>query len=84
MAPRCFLPDWIESAGRRSFTFNSETNRYGATGYGYSWWIDPDNSMVAVGFAGQSLYVNRKAGARDRHAVMPAATALFEQPTASI
>jgi CubicO group peptidase (beta-lactamase class C family) len=54
--------DWIESANRRSFVFDSETNRYGATGYGYSWWIDPDDSMVAVGFAGQSLYVNRKAG----------------------
>jgi len=54
-------PDWIESANRRSFNFDSETNRYGATGYGYSWWIDPDGSMAAVGFAGQSLYVNRKA-----------------------
>ena len=53
--------DWIENAGRRAFVFDSETNRYGATGYGYSWWIDPDGSMVAVGFAGQSLYVNRKA-----------------------
>jgi CubicO group peptidase (beta-lactamase class C family) len=55
-------PDWIENAGRRSFTFGADTNRYGATGYGYSWWIDPDGSMAAVGFAGQSLYVNRKAG----------------------
>lgn len=53
--------DWIDSANRRAFAFDSETNRYGATGYGYSWWIDPDGSMVAVGFAGQSLYVNRKA-----------------------
>ncbi len=53
--------DWIESANRRSFVFDSEANRYGATGYGYSWWIDPDGSMAAVGFAGQSLYVNRKA-----------------------
>ena len=53
-------PDWIENAGRRSFVLDAETNRYGATGYGYSWWIDPDGSVVAVGFAGQSLYVNRK------------------------
>lgn len=52
--------DWIENAGRASFDLDPETNRYGATGYGYSWWIDPDGSMVAVGFAGQSLYVNRK------------------------
>jgi CubicO group peptidase (beta-lactamase class C family) len=53
--------DWIEHAGRPSFVLDPETNRYGATGYGYSWWIDPDGSMVALGFAGQSLYVNRKA-----------------------
>ena len=58
---RVLPPDWVESAGRPSFSFGEATNRYGATGYGYSWWIDPDGSMVAVGFAGQSLYVNRKA-----------------------
>ena len=53
-------PDWIENAGRPAFILDPETNRYGATGYGYSWWIDPDDSMVALGFAGQALYVNRK------------------------
>jgi CubicO group peptidase (beta-lactamase class C family) len=52
-------PDWVEHAGRPAFVFDAATNRYGATGYGYSWWLDPDGSMVAVGFAGQSLYVNR-------------------------
>jgi len=52
--------DWVENAGRSTFILDPATNRYGATGYGYSWWIDPDGSMVAVGFAGQSLYVNRK------------------------
>jgi Beta-lactamase class C and other penicillin binding proteins len=52
--------DWVESAGRPSFTFGPDTNRYGATGYGYCWWIDPDESMVALGFAGQALYINRK------------------------
>jgi CubicO group peptidase (beta-lactamase class C family) len=57
---RVLPPDWVESAGRPSFSFGADSNRYGATGYGYSWWIDPDGSMVAVGFAGQSLYVNRK------------------------
>ena len=44
----------------RKNTFDAATNRYGATGYGYSWWLDPDGSMAAVGFAGQSLYINRK------------------------
>lgn len=52
--------DWIENAGLAFFDLDPETNRYGATGYGYGWWIDPDGSMVALGFAGQSLYVNRK------------------------
>ncbi|MBR1141898.1 serine hydrolase [Bradyrhizobium sp. AUGA SZCCT0431] len=54
--------DWIESAAHPAFVLDPETNRYGARGYGYSWWIDPDGSMVALGFAGQALYVNRKAG----------------------
>ncbi|MBR1209556.1 serine hydrolase [Bradyrhizobium sp. JYMT SZCCT0180] len=54
--------DWIESAGHPAFVLDPETNRYGARGYGYSWWIDPDGSMVALGFAGQALYVNRRAG----------------------
>jgi CubicO group peptidase (beta-lactamase class C family) len=58
---RAVLPaDWIEKAGSASFELDPETNRYGATGYGYGWWIDPDGSMVALGFAGQTLYVNRK------------------------
>jgi CubicO group peptidase (beta-lactamase class C family) len=52
-------PDWVEQAGRPAFVLDPATNRYGATGYGYSWWLDPDGSMVAVGFAGQSLYINR-------------------------
>jgi CubicO group peptidase (beta-lactamase class C family) len=54
--------DWIENAGQSAFVLDPETNRYGARGYGYSWWIDPDGSMVALGFAGQALYVNRKTG----------------------
>lgn len=53
-------PDWVESAGRTAFVLNPADNRYGAAGYGFSWWIDPDGSMVALGFAGQSLYVNRQ------------------------
>ena len=75
---------WHASASSRlgrtcrppAFVLDPATNRYGATGYGYSWWIDPDGSMVALGFAGQALYVNRKSGGRDRHPVLPAATAL--------
>lgn len=52
--------NWFADANHPSFRFSPDTNRYGAVGYGYSWWIDADGSMVAVGFAGQSLYINRE------------------------
>ncbi|CAN7621935.1 serine hydrolase [Bosea sp. LjRoot9] len=56
------LPDgWLDAAGSRIFALDPATNSYGADGYGYSWWIDPDGAMVASGFAGQTLYVNRRA-----------------------
>jgi CubicO group peptidase (beta-lactamase class C family) len=56
------LPEgWLDAAGSRSFNLDPATNSYGADGYGYSWWIDPDGAMVASGFAGQTLYVNREA-----------------------
>lgn len=56
------LPEgWLDAAGARVFAIEPDTNNYGANGYGYSWWIDPDGAMVAVGFAGQTLYVNRQA-----------------------
>ena len=61
-AGRRILPEgWVTDAGRRHFVLDPATNSYGADGYGYSWWIDPDGAMVAVGFAGQSIYVNRAA-----------------------
>ncbi|MGL4289378.1 MAG: serine hydrolase domain-containing protein [Phreatobacter sp.] len=52
--------DWVTEAGRPSFALDPALNSYGAVGYGYSWWIDADGSMVAVGFAGQTLYINRR------------------------
>ncbi len=55
------LPEyWINEASKVTFPLDPKTNSYGANGYGYSWWIDPDGSMVAVGFAGQTIYINRK------------------------
>ena len=60
MARPYFLRTGSTMRAAQHSDFDPATNRYGATGYGYSWWIDPDGSMVAVGFAGQSLYVNRK------------------------
>ncbi len=59
---RRILPEgWVAEAGRRHFAADPPANGYGADGYGYSWWIDLDGAMVAVGFAGQSIYVNRAA-----------------------
>jgi CubicO group peptidase (beta-lactamase class C family) len=55
------LPEtWIDEAGKPVFSLDTKVNSYGASGYGYSWWIDPDGSMVAIGFAGQTIYINRK------------------------
>jgi CubicO group peptidase (beta-lactamase class C family) len=56
------LPEgWLDAAGSRSFNLDPATNSYGADGYGYSWWIDPDGAMVASGFAGQTHKVQREA-----------------------
>jgi len=58
---RILPPGWAAEAGRPAFALDPSQNSYGATGYGYSWWLDPDGAMVAVGFAGQSLYIHRAA-----------------------
>jgi CubicO group peptidase (beta-lactamase class C family) len=58
---RVLSPGWIDAAETPSFALDPDGNSYGATGYGYSWWLAADGAMVAVGFAGQSLYVNRQA-----------------------
>lgn len=57
---RVLPPGWVEEAGRAAFAVEPGQSSYGAVGYGYSWWIDADGAMVAVGFAGQSLYINRR------------------------
>ncbi|WP_419899453.1 serine hydrolase domain-containing protein [Roseomonas sp. USHLN139] len=49
------LPEgWLQEASRPAFTLNPAENSFGATGYGYSWWLQ-EGVMAAVGFAGQSL-----------------------------
>ncbi len=55
-------PDWLAQAGSSHFPLDPAENSYGAVGYGFSWWIAPDDAMVAVGFAGQTLYINRREG----------------------
>lgn len=57
---RRILPEgWVAEAGHRHFGLDPAANGYGADGYGYSWWIAPEGAMVAVGFAGQSIYIHR-------------------------
>jgi CubicO group peptidase (beta-lactamase class C family) len=57
------LPEyWLEEAGRSYFALDPATNSYGAIGYGFSWWLPPEGGMAAVGFAGQSLHVDRARG----------------------
>jgi CubicO group peptidase (beta-lactamase class C family) len=51
---------WVAEAAQTSFALDPAQNSYGAAGYGYNWWLDADGSMVAVGFSGQSLYINRR------------------------
>jgi CubicO group peptidase (beta-lactamase class C family) len=57
------LPDdWVACAATPAFALDPGTNSFGATGYGYSWWLAAEGAMVAVGFAGQSLLIDRAAG----------------------
>ncbi|WP_337998235.1 serine hydrolase [Oleispirillum naphthae] len=57
---RVLPANWVDDAGKVAFPLDANANSYGASGYGYSWWLDPDGSMVALGFAGQTIYINRK------------------------
>ena len=60
---RALLPEtWVEEASRRAFRLDPADNAFGATGYGYSWWLEDDGAMAAVGFAGQSLVIDRARG----------------------
>lgn len=63
---RVLPPGWNDAANAMHFRFGDEDRdampqiRSGAlAGYGYSWWIGEDGAMIAVGFAGQRIYINR-------------------------
>jgi CubicO group peptidase (beta-lactamase class C family) len=64
---RRVLPEgWVTDAFRPAFTFagadlelpNVRSNQL--RGYGYSWWLMADGSAVALGFAGQRIFINRR------------------------
>jgi len=76
---RALLPeDWVRDAGNRAFALDPAQNSFGATGYGYSWWLDDEGSMAAVGFAGQSLVIDRA-----RHLVTATFSARPQPPYAA-
>ncbi|MFT3761501.1 MAG: serine hydrolase [Pseudoxanthomonas sp.] len=58
---------WNDEAAAMSFVFDDKHRSESPdivsgslSGYGYSWWIAEDGAMVAAGFAGQRIYINRK------------------------
>lgn len=57
---------WVDEAAKMAFVFGADDLVQqprllagGIRGYGYSWWIDRDGAMIANGFAGQRIYINR-------------------------
>ncbi|MFM0337015.1 serine hydrolase domain-containing protein [Paraburkholderia fungorum] len=61
---RRILPHgWVDEAQRRAFELPEEMhqghNALRVTGYGYSWWLTDDRSMIAMGHCGQRIYINR-------------------------
>lgn len=56
---------WVEAAATPAFELPTEAalsphrRTLGLTAYGYSWWLDNDGGMWALGHSGQRIYVNR-------------------------
>lgn len=63
---RKILPDgWISESAKQAFSLENEERlvRWDSlqiSGYGYSWWLDDDGGMWALGHCGQRIYINRK------------------------
>jgi CubicO group peptidase (beta-lactamase class C family) len=61
------LPEgWAAASNHASYTFSSSDDARlpwivssSLQGYGYSWWISKDGALIANGFAGQRIYINR-------------------------
>lgn len=56
---------WVEAAARPAFdlptdaAMSAHRRALGLLAYGYSWWLDADGGMWAMGHCGQRIYVNR-------------------------
>jgi CubicO group peptidase (beta-lactamase class C family) len=63
---RVLPPGWVDAALSPAYRFTDDEEAFGPIranrliGYGYSWWIDRDGAAVAIGFAGQRIYINRR------------------------
>lgn len=63
---RILPPGWVDAAFAPAYTFSGadlelpavRSNRL--SGYGYSWWLLGDGSALALGFAGQRIFINRR------------------------
>ena len=64
-ADRVLPLGWVAAALTPSYRFTDQDVDFGPirsnrlVGYGYSWWIDQDGAAVALGFAGQRIYIHR-------------------------
>lgn len=56
---------WVDAAATPAFDLPSDAavnphrRNLGLVAYGYSWWLDNDGGMWALGHSGQRIYVNR-------------------------
>lgn len=63
---RKILPDgWVAESAKQAFSLEHQERlvRWDSlhiSGYGYSWWLDDDGGMWALGHCGQRIYINRK------------------------
>jgi CubicO group peptidase (beta-lactamase class C family) len=54
---------WVRDCATPAFPVTDPARlAEGIAGYGYSWWIGDDDSMNALGFAGQRIWIDRNRG----------------------
>lgn len=62
---RKILPDgWVADSAKSAFSLEGverliRWDSLHIVGYGYSWWLDDDGGMWALGHCGQRIYINR-------------------------
>lgn len=64
---RVLPPGWVEAAGARAFALPDDPQAahrrsLGLSGYGFSWWLDDEGAMLAMGHCGQRIYIHRAEG----------------------